>query len=203
MLNLLPFVNFQHTSGAKIKIREQTWKLGASEDWEFWHRLQRGRISPLVTPCCFSLFFLLPSSSFFFCPFHISSEIHCSSSKFPALEQCVLKLHSRERQYKWNLCCSFDGALYIVLSDIKKERKKEKKTTIKVSHLVSFECEKALRVKKHKAANGNQLHRNAHPCILLPGSTTRMRPKCDIRSTWNSVPNLQTSYHDCTCKLVR
>lgn len=30
---------------------------------EFWRWLQGGRISPLVTPCCFSLFFLLSSSS--------------------------------------------------------------------------------------------------------------------------------------------
>lgn len=46
----------------------------------FWHWLQQGRISPLVTPCCFSLFFLLSSSSFPHTPsplhFHISSEIH-------------------------------------------------------------------------------------------------------------------------------
>lgn len=86
---------------------------------------------------------------------------------------------------------------------LKKRKKERKKTTIEVSHLVSFECEKALRVKKYKAANGNLLHRNPHPCILLPGNTKHTRPKGNIRSTWNSAPNLQTSYHDCTCKLVR
>lgn len=167
--------------------------------WQFWHRLQGGRTSPSVTP----LQLIFPSFLQLFFSLHISYETHWSSSEFPALEQCVLKLGSRECQYKWNLCCSFYRAgttlhgsdRYFFF----------KKATIKVSHLVSFQWKGF-----ESGKNTKQLiiiccseSLVCEFCFLLPVSTEHTRPKRNIRSTWNSVPNLQTSYHDCTCKLVR
>lgn len=80
-----------------------------------------------------------------------------------------------------------------------------KKATIKVSHLVSFQWKGF-----ESGKNTKQLiiiccseSLVCEFCFLLPVSTEHTRPKRNIRSTWNSVPNLQTSYHDCTCKLVR
>lgn len=99
------FVNLQHTHVAKIKIRQD--RETRRQRRQLWHRLQGGRTSPSVTPCCLGLFFLLSSSSF---SLPISYETRWRSSEFPALEQHVLQLCSRVLQYKWNQHCRFHRA---------------------------------------------------------------------------------------------
>lgn len=146
-------------------------------------------------------FSFFPPALFFL---HISYETHWSSSEFPALEQRVLKLGSRECQYKWNLCCSFYRAGTTLHGSVRYFFFL-KTATIKVSHLVSFEW-KGFESGKNTKQLIIMCCSESLVCVfrfLLPVSTEHTRPKRNIRSTWNSVPSLQTSYHDCTCKLVR
>lgn len=143
-------------------------------------------------------FSFFPPAFLKFFSFHISPEIHCSSSEFPTLKQPVLKRCSWERQYKWNLCCSFCGAGTTLHRLVWYQKKN--KTNLQEWAILFLSSLKKLWEWKNKAANSNELHRTPHPCVLLPREQDEKR---NIRSTWNSAPNLQTSYHDCTCKLVR
>lgn len=151
---------------------------------------------PLIFPSFLQLVFILLLLS------HLFGR-HRSSSEPPAHQQRVLKPRSREHQYNWNLCCSFQGAgTALQLCQISKKR--ERKKAYKRSEPSCFLwVQKGFESTKNKAANGNWLHRNSCLCILLAGSTKRTRPEHNIRSMWNPEPSLQTSYHDCTCKSVR